>query len=694
MEIIIFIDKNMPDYNTFISGIKENIHIKSEIQLDSELDYKPNIDLVKRIGLVWDNIKSLIPFGSTPYQYQNESKSKYFTKEIISYLSKYTNKLQVDLITCMLDSLEFRTELVYIQKILPNVTFAYSNSYTGNSPKGNWILESSDEDISQIYFTEQIINYTHVLGYPPTIPNFDTTYAGFYSIYTLTTDFTIGTGGSPWTRVDMTYDSSFSTQQLIIDGNNKTITINDVGFDGLFIAGYTSPDNKPTILRNFNIVSNVNIKCALAVITGYTKFENCTLNLYGNILNNGGGICYNDGSLISSSGINTQLTDCSTIVFGKIGENAGPIIGYIAVNSGNVYNLENCLSVISDNNSSNLITPFTLGSSAGAFVGSGVSNTASINNSYCIFNGSMSNGSGIIGGKFLGNGTLTINKFYAITNITYAPTGSGGTPAANSAYILSSYFGGSVFSSSSLSNVNILNLGQNLQNIYCNTLNIFTTLTGLSLYTEYSSFSSSANTPTARIGEYTYTINYSGSDKTFYSFYSSPLISWIYNLTSVPSTLQGISQLSSFTIDNQNYSNNSFTPTLPTILVGNGNIITYSSSNPLIASVNSTTGEITMYSTGTVTIIATLSGTSEYVQSNTSATFNILGGNNKNKYSKKYLIKKINKLFKSGLIDEATKKKLLEYIELKKYDKVIKFLHKLDDKIFNKSLVGTNNVRW
>jgi hypothetical protein len=223
----------------------------------------------------------------------------------------------------------------------------------------------------------------------------------------------------------------------------------------------------------------------------------------------------------------------------------------------------------------------------------------------------MSNGSGIIGGKFLGNGTLTINKFYAITNITYARTGSSPTDGSNSDYILSSYFGGSVFSSSSLSNVNILNLGQNLQNIYCNTPNIFTSLTGLSLYTDYSSFSSSANTPTARIGEYTYTINYSGSDKTFYSFNSSPIISWVYNLTSDPSTLQGISQLSSFTIENQYYSIYPFTPNSipPEILVGNGTIITYSSSDPSVATVNSTTGEITMRNAGTVTITGVKAGT-------------------------------------------------------------------------------------
>ncbi len=679
METILFIDRNIPEHELFVSGLKSNIQIKSEIELDNQNDFSS----VERIGWVWHNNSSSIPFGFTKSNY------KYFTPEIINYLSKYINKLQVDLITCSLDSPEFIEELNLIQKILPNITFNYSNSLTGNSPQGNWILESSNQDISQIYFTEKINQYKHVFGFPVSIQYFTGSTVGAITTFTLDTDFSTST----WTsQQDITYSNN--TNQLIIDGNNKTVTIDTVNFTGLFYAGNTfTGTDKPTIFKNFNFLSNVNIECALSRITGAVQFQNCTLNLYGNIINEGGGLCYNN---TDGSGLNVRLTNCTTIIFGKIGNNAGPLIGYIALNSGNVYYLENCLSVISDNNSSFLSPPYTLSSGAGAFVGSGVSNTVTINSSYCIFNGTMSNGSGIIGGKFLGSsGVLTFNKFYAVTNITYAPIGSGPTDVASSAYILSSYSGSSAFSSSSLSNVNILNLGQNLINIYC-TSSIFTSLAGLSLYTDYPSFSSSANTPSARIGEYTYTINYSGSDKTFYSFNSSPIISWVYNLTSDPSTLQGISQLSSFTIENQYYSIYPFTPNSipPEILVGNGTIITYSSSDPSVATVNSTTGEITMRNSGTVTIIATLVGTSQYVQGSSSTQFIIYGSNNNKKYSKKYLIKKINKLFDSGIIDEATKNKLLEYIELKKYKKIIKFLKKLKEQNFYKSLNGTNNIMW
>ncbi len=485
--------------------------------------------------------------------------------------------------------------------------------------------------MSQIYFTSQIKNYSHVLGFPTSIPNFTRSDSVNTRTFTLNYNITLGsgTGEISWTQQDITYSNSGSTQQLIIDGNNKTITINQAGFDGMFISGYTSGTSIPTILQNFNIVSNVDIKCALTVITGSTQFSNCKLYLYGNISNNGGGICYNDGSggLPPSSGINTLLFNCATVVFGKIGDNAGPLIGYINLNSGNIYNLENCSSVVADNDS--LSGTNTLGSGAGAFVGSGISNTVTISTSYCIFNGSMANGSGIIGGKFLGsNGTLTFNKFYAVTSITGTP--QTGPSAGNSAYILSSYFGGSPFTSSNLnttsSYVNILNIDFDLENIYgtgptSDTIytNSDSSVSDIGTFIDSSDFFTVANASDARIGNSTYSI-FSNTISVYYSFDTNPIISWYYNLTANPNTLKGYSQLSSFSISDQTWSSTPFTPALPSILVGNGTI-SYASNFTPIATINNSTGEITMLGSGDVTMVATLSGTDQYVQTTALAPF-------------------------------------------------------------------------
>ncbi len=779
MKTIIYINKNVPDYDILVSCVQPLVQIKTDLEIVLH-DYND----VDRIGFVWENNGLRIPWGITPHIFINGFESKYWTKEFIEYLFEYKKPILVDLITCFLNSIEFQKELTEIKTILPNVIFNYSNTKIGNTIDANWILESSNEDISLIYFTNKIKNYSQVLGFPTSIPNFTQSDSVTNRTFTLNNNITIGsgTGEITWTRQDITYSSSDSSKQLIIDGNGYTITINQAGFDGMFISGYTSGTTKPTILKNFNIVSNVDIICSLTVITGSTQFSNCKLYLYGNISNDAGGICYNDGSggFPSSSGINTQLTYCSAIVFGKIGQNAGPLIGYINLNSGNVYNLENCSSVVVDNNSSSLTTTYTLGSGAGAFVGSGISNTVNITTSYCIFNGSMSNGSGIIGGKYLGsNGILTIDNFYAVTNITYFQENSN---PANTSYLLSSYFGGSPFNTFSISNiVNVLNLNTtyNLEHIYgigggSYTNTIYDSLTGFTKYTSYSTFNSSI-TP---IGLSTYTISYSGFNNTFYSFNTNPLISWVYDLVTDPNTLKAVSQLSSFSIPDQTWSNTPFTPTLPTIILGNGSItyssndtlvatvnntsglinmlkagntiinatlsgsdqyiqviapapftinkassslsswsipnqkyssipftptlpivivgngtLSYSSSNTTIATVNNTTGETTMLRSGTVTIFATLSSTDQYEQAISPATFIIYPVIVPNKYSKKYLIKLIMKLFNEGVISEEVKNKLIELVNQKQYKKVIKYIDKILEINFYQNL-KEKNINW
>ena len=378
-------------------------------------------------------------------------------------------------------------------------------------------------------------------------PNFTMGDNGNVRTFTLNNNFT--TNG--WTQVDISYSNN--TNQLVIDGNNRTVIINDTNFAGLFFAGNTFVGtDKPTILKNFNFQSSVDITGALSKITGSVQLQNCRLELYANINNNGGGLVYNDGS--GSSGLNVLVTNASARVFGKVGSNAGPLIGYISSNSGNIYNIENCSTVVSDSNSST--GGNSLGSGAGAFVGSGISNTVSITNSYVLFNGSMGSGSGIIAGKFLGSsGSLAISKFYAVTNITYAPFSS--TDASLNAYGLTSYFGGSAANTFNLADVNFMNYGNGLQYIYGTgpgSTSLVTSLTGFGSYSNYTAFSAVANTPGARIGNQPYFIyvnsGSSTSADTFYT-YSTSLTDWSLNLAS--DTLIAVPQVVIVSPDNGSY---------------------------------------------------------------------------------------------------------------------------------------------
>jgi hypothetical protein len=374
-------------------------------------------------------------------------------------------------------------------------------------------------------------------AYPASMPNFDR--AG--GTFTLDRSFVIDPA-HPWAQLDISYSSSGDVaDQLVIDGNGKTVEIKDPNFAGLFFAGNTLVGTaKPTILKNFTLIASVDISTALAKITGAVHIVNCHLQLNGNINANGGGLAYNDGS--DASGLRVSVTNSSASVFGKIGDNAGPLIGYIAANSGNVYDISNSSTVVSDSDS---LAGNTLGSGAGAFVGSGVSNTVNIASSYALFNGSMSNGSGIIAGKFLASsGTLTIDKFYAVTNITAAP--SSPTDPSQNAYGLSSYFGGFPANTFNLSHVNVLNYGRSPQYVSSVGGSGVASLAGYGDFSTYAAFAAAANAPTARIGDDPYSIHVTSgggdSTDTFYTF--APLngkSDWALNL--VDDTLIGVPEV-------------------------------------------------------------------------------------------------------------------------------------------------------
>jgi hypothetical protein len=85
--------------------------------------------------------------------------------------SKLDKKLIVDILTCNLKSPEIIKEISQIQNDL-DINIQYSLDQTGNNPRGNWILESDNVDIKNVYFTEKInewnsilvANYYHVKG--------------------------------------------------------------------------------------------------------------------------------------------------------------------------------------------------------------------------------------------------------------------------------------------------------------------------------------------------------------------------------------------------------------------------------------------------------------------------------------------------------------------------------------------------
>ncbi len=171
MSIILFIDPNIPDYQILKDSVKINT-------IDFNLK---NFDyLASRIGFIWANSNTRMPFGSTDYYFDeldrdnNKIKSIYFTGEIVELIESYgQTPLTIDLITCNFNNSFFEIELGYLNTKFPNLTVNYSTNLTGNPNNGDWIMESSNENIADIYFNEHIVNYKETLDIitPISIPS-------------------------------------------------------------------------------------------------------------------------------------------------------------------------------------------------------------------------------------------------------------------------------------------------------------------------------------------------------------------------------------------------------------------------------------------------------------------------------------------------------------------------------------------
>jgi hypothetical protein len=339
--------------------------------------------------------------------------------------------------------------------------------------------------------------------------------------YTLNAHYTIN---SSWEEVGL------QSGKVIIDGNSKKITIaNTMGTNTLFFGGSTGINNVLEI-NNLTIESNANIISGLIRAYGFVKITNCKFILNGNIANNGGGLAYNNFGRETYDGINISISESSAIVKGKIGENSGPLLGYFA--TGCIASISKCYTMVLDNNPSNLSDDSilrTLGSGAGAFVGSGVGQNGgtapgtlsspgtivdeqnfaigvTISESFCILSGSMAYGSGIIGGKFLGTGSLiSIGKFYAMTNISEYTQTVGQPSNSQQPYVISSFTGSGSLPTFNVANINILHLGINGSGfkIYDGVQ----TLTGLTTHTTTKNFQTSANSLNATVGNNIYYFN-------------------------------------------------------------------------------------------------------------------------------------------------------------------------------------------
>ena len=92
-----------------------------------------------------------------------ELSSGYYSSQFIELLELMKNQnMTLDLLACNLNYEGFKDEMARLSQVY-GVTIRYSLDETGNTPNGDWILESHNADVKSVYFNENISNFTEIL---------------------------------------------------------------------------------------------------------------------------------------------------------------------------------------------------------------------------------------------------------------------------------------------------------------------------------------------------------------------------------------------------------------------------------------------------------------------------------------------------------------------------------------------------
>jgi len=380
-------------------------------------------------------------------------------------LLKNKNVLNIDFLSCNTLNYPIWKQFYEVLHLQTHILVGASDDSTGNVKYGaDWIMESTNEDIKNIYFNKNIENYASTLA--------ETAISSSNTIYirqqTSASNLEYSTDNqSTWTSVGSNYPIAITnlntatnlnvkfvsditisqtigstngyfyptTSNITFDGlkSNNTrcnITIDGVsGYPGFFKNGgwlwMNENDGKSNItVQNFNIISSNN--STLGNYTGWLCMGKYGINSYNNVVKN----CSNFGDVtgIQSGG-----------VIGPHLSNAGTSTIINCANYGNIYDNYQQGGVIGPscgkNNSSVDITNCLNYGYVGAYASGGVIGPFSGDDS-SILNIINSNNYGAISGNF-SSGVVGVNCVATITKCT----NSGDISSYNGGGIIGKWFG-------------------------------------------------------------------------------------------------------------------------------------------------------------------------------------------------------------------------------------------------------------
>lgn len=428
---LIFIDSTVQDYEKFYDNLNENtfgIIYNKNSDKDEILNLlKEKFVSLKRLCLVIDNsnVYNKIFINNQPFftiedltetNNQNYSTNLKFIIEIIKTFG-ITN---FDNLMCYSMLYDNWNQYYDILKNETNTIIGASSNQTGNvSNGGDWLLESINEDIQNIYFTNGISNYNltlaitisgaqgtttymrlngstiqystdstfasgvnDVLSWPITLTNSTTTPSSAFTLK-LVSNITISSGitggptastgcfviGSNWITIDGdfygatigTSGTGISSYQGLIQNGTGTnafsnITVTKLGVLSLGGSTLNTPSNASGWLGKTNFGNNG------GTTTNSSNISLCWSN---------GDIAANCGGLLGSNSANTTIINCYSSNTNSLGSKAGGIVGL----NGNYLYISQCYSRSWKAGSGN----------PGGIAGDSLSNST-VNNCYCFTN--------------------------------------------------------------------------------------------------------------------------------------------------------------------------------------------------------------------------------------------------------------------------------------------------------------------
>ena len=228
---VLLIDSNVRDYQVFVNSVNPNtFHILFNVNTSiTELlaVFNTHFTTISRVGIVFEMSQNSKLFIENETPCEN-------TAFLISLINQFQIK-NIDFLACNTLNMPDWKAFYDVLGQSTNVIVGASNNDTGNIQYGgDWIMESSMQDIELIYFTQSIEYYKYLLG---------ASYAN--------TSYALDKNGALWGAGENNARQLTTAQDWFVNANSYIQLINNTGLKPVYYAN--ANDTLAMIMDNGSI---------------------------------------------------------------------------------------------------------------------------------------------------------------------------------------------------------------------------------------------------------------------------------------------------------------------------------------------------------------------------------------------------------------------------------------------------------